>query len=423
MKVIFSLIRIIFIIIKEYVKYIFGIITYEDVIINSIDKLSNYNIIFTKIYQWNCNKNYLTKKISLFLNKYGNNVPYNSNDIDNENLLKLMIHANKLNDKLEILDIDRPTNSGSISLIFNAKLNDKPVIIKILRKNIKNTIIDGVNLLIFFGDIIKYIPKLNLLMVDVIIKKNKLNLYNQINFMNEINNLEMYHNKFLTHKYIVTPYVYSEYTHQNNNLIIMEKISGKHIHELSHEELNHYTLPFVKFILKSLFSKNILHGDLHHGNILFFNEIIDDSKIYKIGIIDMGMVFNLKINDVNFIYLLLLGIFNDEIENFINYLNNNGDTVFENSSKLQINNCTNDLKNKYFNKKIFKNVEDFEEVMDDMYLFLQIIKNNKCEFDTNKNKLILAIIPIFSVINKLGEGEVPFNNIREQICKINNLIV
>ena len=114
---------------------------------------------------------------------------------------------------------------------------------------------------------------------------------------------------------------------------------------------------------------------------------------------------------------------NSSVEDCGDGIDNDGDTVFENSSKLQINNCTNDLKNKYFNKKIFKNVEDFEEVMDDMYLFLQIIKNNKCEFDTNKNKLILAIIPIFSVINKLGEGEVPFNNIREQICKINNLIV
>jgi predicted unusual protein kinase regulating ubiquinone biosynthesis (AarF/ABC1/UbiB family) len=415
------LIKLLLIIIKEYLKYTLGIINYDDAIINTLEKLSNYNILFTKIFQWSCNKNFLTEKISIYLNKYAHNVPYNNEDIDHKNLLKLMLYMNKSNNKLEIFDIDKPTNSGSISLIFNAKLNDKPVIIKILRKNIKNTINKGLDLLIFIGNISKYIPKLNLLMIDKLINKNKSNLYNQIHFINEVHNLQIYHEKFLTHKYIVTPVVYSEYTEMNNSLIIMDYIDGKCLHELTFEELNHYYYSFSKFILKSMFSKNILHGDLHPGNILFFNEIVNNEKIYKIGIIDMGMVFDLNVEQVNFIYLLFLGMFNDEFMKFINYIeeDNNKLLLFENIDQLQIDNCLNEIKKSYSEGKIFKSFKHIQQVIDDIYSFLKIINDNNCEFETNINKLILGVIPIFNVINKLGPGVDKNLYIKEEVRKLN----
>jgi predicted unusual protein kinase regulating ubiquinone biosynthesis (AarF/ABC1/UbiB family) len=421
MKILFHLLKLICIVLKEYLYYMVRIKTYDDTIISILIELSNYNIIFTKIFQWSCNNVLLTEKINVYLNKYTNKVPYNNNDIDYKSLLTLILYANKSKNKLEITNIEKPINSGSISLIFNGKLNDKQVVIKILRNNINNTIKDGLDLLIRIGFTLKYIPKLNMLMFDKLIEKNKLNLLNQINFVNEVKNLEYYYENFKTHKYIVTPYVYSEYTDINSNLIIMDNINGKYLYELLPEELDSYYYIFAKFIIKSIFSKKILHGDLHPGNILFFNEIINENIINKIGIIDMGMVFKLSIIEVNFIYLLFLAIFDEKFMNLIKFIkkDNNKFIIFETKNELHIINCIDELKNKYLNKKIFNDFKNLEQVIEDIYLLLEIINNNNCAFETNINKLVLAIIPMFNVIRKLGPKIDKNIYMKEEICKLN----
>lgn len=415
-----EIIKLIIIITKEFINYFFGK-GYEEIIIDILKKLSDYNIIFTKIFQWISENKLLTYKIRTHMKEYTNNVSYDEKNINYKCLLNTVLYSNTKNDKLEITNITNPINSGSISLIFDGKLNDKKIIIKILRKDIKKTVDKGLDLLVSIGYIMSFIPKIKSLMFDKLIEKNKQNILNQLNFEKEVNNLDFFYNKFKSHKCIDTPKVYSEYTENDKNIIIMDYIDGKYLSELTKEELNNYYYPFTKFIIKSIFRKQVLHGDVHSGNIKFFEEIVDEKTVHKIGVIDMGMVFNLNTDNVNFLYLFFLGIFNSEFMKFIKYINddNNLDMVFENNNKENINKCINELKYKYEKKEIFALFKNVDVIVMNIYLLLEIVNDNNCEFKDNINKMILAVIPIIGIIEKLGPDIDKNKYMREELLKFN----
>ena len=201
----------------------------------------------------------------------------------------------------------------------------------------------------------------------------------------------------------------------------MDYIDGKYISELTKEELNNYHHSFTKFIIKSIFKKQILHGDVHPGNIKFFEEIIDEKIVYKVGVIDMGMVFNLNIDDVNFLYLFFLGMFDNQFIKFIEYVNDdkNSGIVFENNNKENINKCINELKYKYEKKEIFASLNNIDEIVINIYLLLETVNDNNCEFKDNINKIILAIIPIIGIIEKLGPDINKNKYMREELLKFN----
>ena len=415
-----EIIKLMIIIIKEFINYFFGK-GYEEIIIDILKKLSNYNIIFTKIFQWTSENKLLTHKIRTHLKEYTNNVSYNEKNINYKCLLNTVLYSNTQNNKLEITDITNPINSGSISLIFDGKLNDKKIIIKILRKDIKKTVDKGLDLLVSIGYIMSFIPKIRSLMFNKLIEKNKQNILNQLNFEKEVNNLHFFYNKFKSHKYIDTPKVYSEYTENDKNIIIMDYVDGKYLSELTKEELNNYYYSFTKFIIKSIFGKQVLHGDVHPGNIKFFEEIVDEKTVHKIGVIDMGMVFDLNTDNVNFLYLFFLGMFNNEFMKFIKYINddNNLNMVFENNNKENINKCMNELKHKYEKKEIFASFKNIDAIVMNIYLLLEIVNDNNCEFKDNINKMILAVIPIIGIIEKLGPDINKNKYMREELLKFN----
>lgn len=420
MIIFLEIIKLVIIITKELINYIFGK-EYEEIIIDILKKLSNYNIIFTKIFQWTSENKLLTHKIKTHMKEYTNNVSYDERDINYKCLLNTILYSNTQNDKLEIINITNPINSGSISLIFSGKLNDKKIIIKILRKDINNTVYKGLDLLVSIGQIMSFIPKIRSLMFDKLIEKNKQNILNQLDFKKEANNLDLFYNKFKLNKFINTPKVYSKYTDNDKNIIIMDYIDGKYISELTKEELNNYHHSFTKFIIKSIFKKQILHGDVHPGNIKFFEEIIDEKIVYKVGVIDMGMVFNLNIDDVNFLYLFFLGMFDNQFIKFIEYVNDdkNSGIVFENNNKENINKCINELKYKYEKKEIFASLNNIDEIVINIYLLLETVNDNNCEFKDNINKIILAIIPIIGIIEKLGPDINKNKYMREELLKFN----
>ena len=125
----------------SYIKYLFNKKNSDNIIICCLQQIGNLNIIFIKIFQWivfnkRIKKNIVSQKVSDFLTIYNNNVPYTNDDIDYKTLCESYIIAKNNNLNLEI-DTLNPINSGSIALIFKAKLNNKPIIIKILKNNIK----------------------------------------------------------------------------------------------------------------------------------------------------------------------------------------------------------------------------------------------------------------------------------------------
>ena len=136
-----NIIYFFYVIIKNYIGLIFRIQNYDQTIILILKELGQINVTFAKIFQWsfmdeNKSNKYITTVIYQYLYNYTNNTPYNSQDIDYKSILSIYKIAKENNDIFYIDNIE-PINSGTISLVFKAKLNDKDVVIKLLRKDIK----------------------------------------------------------------------------------------------------------------------------------------------------------------------------------------------------------------------------------------------------------------------------------------------
>lgn len=383
--------------------YIFKYKDYDNFIISLMKIIGEYNIIFIKIFQWiNNNSNSLiTNSIENEIRLFTNNTPYNESDIDYKSLLDLYKITKENSDKFELVN-NEPINSGSISLVFKGKLNDKDVAIKILRKNIVDKVEKGINLLINFENIIYYIPFLNYYVSTKLFKNNKEHIFNQINFVNESENIMIFYKKFKKNKFVSVPYVYVNYSKLNNNIIIMDYINGKYLYQLDSLELDKFFIPFYKFIVNSIFYKKIFHCDLHQGNILFYKETNGDEQIYKVGIIDFGMITKLSTSEIDFIYLWLNGVFNQKFKDLIEYLKNknNLSTIFDNYE--QFDDCAQLLEKLYVEKKIFNELQKSEVLMGDIYIFLNMLKKFNCKISSRYNLFILSLIPIFTILLKLG---------------------
>jgi len=377
----FNTIYFFYVIFTNLIKYTFWIQDYNQTIILILEELGKLNIIFAKIFQWsfldeNNHNNYLiTKEIYQYVFNYTTNTPYDTDDIDYKSLIEIYNIAKQNNDNIIIENI-KPINSGTISLIFKAKLNDKPVVIKLLRKDIKKKIIDGIKLLKIIGYIISFIPNVNLFMLDKIIEKNKNNFYLQVDFLNEINNIELFYNSLEKNKFIIVPKVYEYYTKTNTNIIVMDFINGNKINELSKEEKINFILPLAKLTKNCLFIKKIMHCDLHQGNILFIKQ--ENEGIFS---------------------------YNKFID-FVDYLldDNNIEYYFESTNILNLQKLKNNILNEQKINNFFYNPK-LDYVISDIYKFLQLLKDNNCKISKNIHKILLAIIPLFTVIVGLGNDE------------------
>ena len=127
-----------------------------------------------------------------FLSKYTDNVPYTNDDVD---ITFLETINNVSNNKLIIENINNKTNlpepykSGMIALIYVGELDDKKIIVKVMKKNIKNKLNNALNEIKFLIDIIKYLPYIKKLNLDISFNENKNNLLLQTDFKNEIKNM------------------------------------------------------------------------------------------------------------------------------------------------------------------------------------------------------------------------------------------
>lgn len=399
-----------YIAIKNFTLFLFRKQNYNQTIIFILEELANLNITFAKIFQWsfldeNKKNPYISKEIYQYIYNYTNNTPYNSVDIDYKSLLGIYSLAKENNDSFYLENLE-PINSGTISLVFKAKLSNKDVIVKLLRKDIKKKIFEGIELLTTIGYILSFIPGINLFMVDKIIEKNKNNFYSQVDFINEINNIELFYKSFEKNKFIIVPKVYKYYTQKNSNIIIMDYINGFTIDKLTKEEKINFILPLSKLVKNCLFIKKIMHCDLHQGNVIFIKKEINNSIVYQLGLIDFGMGITLDPNDCNFCYYLVNGIFNNKFIDFIDYIldDNNIKYYFESANLINLKKLKESLILEQKTNNFFTN-QQLDYVINDIYTFLRLLKENKCEISKNIHKILLGLIPLFTVIVGLGNDE------------------
>lgn len=140
--------------------------------------------------------------------------------------------------------------------------------------------------------------------------------------------------------------------------------------------------------------------------------------IYKVGIIDMGMVTKMSIDEVDFMYIWLNGLFNDKFDEFINYAKREevSKTFYEENHNNP--ECLNEIYQLHKDKKIFV-CFDGDEFAKDVHLFLSIFKKYNCRISARYNFFLLALIPIMGLMSKFGPDS-ENKNIKNYLIKMSN---
>jgi predicted unusual protein kinase regulating ubiquinone biosynthesis (AarF/ABC1/UbiB family) len=259
-------------------------------------------------------------KLKNYFSVFSNNVPYTQDELEHSLacIKNAKQYASLRNDELVVENDYTPINSGSVALVFKARLNNSPVVIKVLRSNIRNKIKEDIDVLLSFFDniviknIIWFYIKIN---IKKCIVNNVENLLNQCNFNDEVKHILLFKNNLKNKKNIVIPHVYTHYTDTCNEIIIMEFLDGPIAKNVPLDKINNCLEYLQSFFFDSLFRYNILHGDFHLGNIIVMND--GD----KIGIIDFGIVYFLTDELSNSLFdMMFLSLKSDQIKNFYSIL-------------------------------------------------------------------------------------------------------
>ena len=260
-------------------------------------KLSEKNILYVKLFQmFASHYKYIDSdsKQNIFFN-FTNNAPYKEKDVD-YNALWSVLDKNKLNiDKLRII------NSGMISLVYRYE-GEK--VFKIKRKNIEQDLKEAITHFRFIINLFSYIPCFFSLLssLSFLFEQNIKIIEQQINFETEVENLIQFQETCFKEKmdYVQIPTVYRDNNlHlKNKNVIVMEYLEGIPFEKLSEEERKLFAEYVVRFGLDSLLKLELIHGDLHAGNILFLKKKDEQNTNttttqYKLGVIDFGIVYRM----------------------------------------------------------------------------------------------------------------------------------
>ena len=265
---------------------------------NMTKYLYHKNIIFSKLFQnMSIAMNILSKEEMDFFYSYNEHVPFTLNKL--YNIQSILDDLNQHGEDKIRLTSHIPFNSGMISVVYYATMCDKPIVIKVKRPDITIQLLEGLHQFKRLIQWVQYLPYLYEFDLLSVYHENTTDMINQLDFKNEINNLISIKDNFKNIKYVVIPTVYPIFTTLNENVIVMERLIGNKIQDISINTrlYEQYILLLFKLTIKSLLYDGCYHGDLHTGNILFLTE-----EEPKIGLIDFGIIGKISRKSQNNFY-------------------------------------------------------------------------------------------------------------------------
>jgi len=286
--------NVFFVISSEFVFY-FIFNDYSTFIDRITHRLASINILYVKVFQAIAlNNSLIDDKINNNLLQFTDNAPWSYNDIRIDELIELT------NDYNIILDegYEKPINSGMISLVFKGYKKDtgEKIIIKMKRNNIEQKLNDAIANLQTFMYFLSFLTIIQKYQITEVINKNIDIIRHQTNFSEEVENMTKMLSNCKRLKYVKIPQVYTEVTKKYPNFIVMEYIEGKKINEIDKEDYEDYAKQVLKFGFVTTLIHGVTHGDLHGGNILFMKDEENTKNMYKIGVIDFGIIYELDAN-------------------------------------------------------------------------------------------------------------------------------
>ena len=398
---VFFLIQTSWICFTEFFLYFFTR-NYDLLIKRFTKRLASINILYVKVFQsLALNNSIITDQMNNELLKFADNAPFTKDDVDYDTLLSLCMDY----DIVFKNGFDSPVNSGMISLVYLARqnnVNDKLIIIKIKRKNIDKKLEEGIDNLLFFINLLHFIPFFKNYKITENIQNNIDIIKQQTNFTKEISNIKRMQHNCKNLDYIKIPDLYDNINNNSTNVIAMEYIHGKKFNEIDKEDYTEFAKQVIKFGIVTSLIHGFSHGDFHVGNILFIKEDSENEKPkYKLGIIDFGIMTEIQEPFKSNLLQCVISIFNETSIVFLNKFLNSGifepciiknvlpESVYENLINLNIK-----LVEDFTYSKKLKQIHLFEFFK----IFFGFINNTK-KTNESYNLLKYSIFPSTNLIN------------------------
>lgn len=191
-----------------------------------------------------------------------------------------------------------PIAAGSIAQIHKAKTkNNKYVIVKILRPNIKKKIHTIFKFLYTIEKIFFFLT--NTKKLYQLINQLESTIYLEINFENELKNMKILHKNFRYENIIKIPKLYPKLS--TNHIITMEYVKGISIDNIKKLKKHNFNIKkiavkFIELFFTQTFRDNFFHADLHPGNIWIKKE----KNQFKFIFLDFGIIGKMTKKDQHY---------------------------------------------------------------------------------------------------------------------------
>lgn len=229
-----------------------------------------------------------------------------------EEIVRKALGLNKLDELFSEFDHE-PLASASVAQVHAAKLklDDKDVVVKVLRPNIKRTIEADVDLLISIAKLVQdWLPDGKRLRPVEVVKEYKRTILDELDLLREAANGIQIKRNFTDSDSLYVPHVYSD--HCRVNVIVMERIYGIPVADIKALRLQNTNLKLlaergVEVFFTQVFRDSFFHADMHPGNIFVSYNHPENPKY--IGI-DYGIVGTLNKEDKRYLAENFLAFFN-----------------------------------------------------------------------------------------------------------------
>ena len=303
-------------------------------------KLANTNVYFIKLFQAIAYSSDITSDngdLETFFRDYTDRVAFTDAEYRASELAELSEYASSIGYTLS-LEPAEPVKSGSISLVFYGKLTATtgttattattattgttattaiPIVVKYLRAGMRERVLDSINKFKYMIWCLNKIPSLRYLHLTDIYNEQRVMMMDQIDFAKEAACIAEVYDNCRETRCIKVPVVYPEFTAKFPNIIVMERLVGKTLDQLDDHVKDHFCRSLASGLIKTVFIDGVYHCDMHPGNALFIeekekNEAGGAGVIYRIGVLDFGIMGRASVEDREVSYELFHSVINKD---------------------------------------------------------------------------------------------------------------
>ena len=235
---------------------------------------------------------------------------------DGEHAQKMIEKALGLEHISDVFDsFDKtPIASASIAQVHGARLkafDHADVVIKVIRPNIRKTIMADVTLMSALADVIyRFIPQGRRLRPVEVVREYEKTLIDELDLQREAANAIQLRRNFIDSDSLYIPEVYSDFCAES--VLVMERIDGIPVNDMDalqeqNTDLEKLAERGVEVFFTQVFRDSFFHADMHPGNIFVSRETPANPKY--IGI-DCGIVGTLNKEDKRYLAENFIAFFN-----------------------------------------------------------------------------------------------------------------